>query len=118
MRYVPALHAWQLVVPHEDAAGAPERVVSQVVTLHGSQSAGHRLAVVYDDATDRIKLYVDGVTNAGATAVLPDGRPGSGALQVGRAMSGDGWGEYLHGDVDEIRAYRGALTDRGVLLLG
>ncbi|MFD7132257.1 LamG domain-containing protein [Streptomyces sp. NPDC059894] len=118
VRYVPALHAWQLVVPHEDAAGAPESVVSQVVTLYGSQGPGQRLTVVYDDATDRIKLYVDGSTSAGATAGLPVGRPGSGALQVGRAMSGDGWGEYLRGDVDEIRAYQGAPRDGGVLQLG
>jgi hypothetical protein len=67
--------------------------------------------VVYDDATDTIKLYLDGYTDAQATTTLPDGRPSNGGLQIGRARVGDGWGEYLHGDVDEVQAYAGALRD-------
>ncbi|MFD3494113.1 LamG-like jellyroll fold domain-containing protein [Streptomyces sp. NPDC058690] len=73
---------------------------------------------IYDDGTDTIKLYLDGYTNAEATASLPDGWHSTGALQIGRAKAGDGWGEYLHGDVDEVQAYSGALRDRDVLGLG
>jgi concanavalin A-like lectin/glucanase superfamily protein len=74
--------------------------------------------VVYDDATDLIKLYLDGNTDADATASFPNGRHSTGALQIGGARAGDGWGEYLHGDVDEIQAYAGALTDRDIIGLG
>lgn len=118
VRYDPSASAWQLVMPQRDEAGAAETVVSQIAAADGGQGQGHRLAVVYDAATDQIKLYLDGYTSEAATAALPDGLRSSGALQIGRAKAGDGWGEYLRGDVDEVQAYAGALRDRDVLQLG
>ncbi|MFF7978632.1 LamG domain-containing protein [Streptomyces sp. NPDC007901] len=118
VRYEPSTHTWQLVMPEKDEAGAPERVVSRIAGADGGEGQGHRLAVVYDDATDTIKLYLDGYTSADATTTLPDGRPSTGALQIGRAEVGDGWGEYLHGDVDELQAYSGALRDKDIIALG
>jgi hypothetical protein len=118
VRYDPSAHAWQLVMAQRDEAGAPETVVSRVVVADGGEGQGHRLAVVYDDAADRIRLYVDGATDTQATAAFPDGLPSTGALQIGRAGSGDGWGEYLHGDVDEVQAYAGALRESDIYALG
>jgi hypothetical protein len=118
VRYEPSTYTWQLVMPERDETGAPEKVVSQIEGADGGEGQGHRLAVVYDDGTDTIKLFLDGFTNAGATASLPDGWHSTGALQIGRARVGDGWGEYLHGDVDEVQAYSGALRDSDVLGLG
>ncbi|MFD5628558.1 LamG-like jellyroll fold domain-containing protein [Streptomyces sp. NPDC127072] len=118
VRYEPSISAWQLVMPVKDEAGAAEIVVSQISMADGGEGLGHQLAVVYDDATDRIKLYLDGWTNAEATAPFPNGVHSSGPLQVGRAHVGDGWGEYLHGDVDEVQAFGGALTDTGIRQLG
>lgn len=118
VRYDPSVHAYQLVMARKDEPGAPETVVSQIEAPDGGEGQGHRLAVVYDDATDRIKLYLDGWTNADATAALPDGLHSSGPLQIGRAKAGDGWGEYLRGDVDEVQAYAGALRDRDISGLG
>ncbi|WP_405927518.1 LamG-like jellyroll fold domain-containing protein [Streptomyces sp. NBC_00035] len=118
VRYDPSASAWQLVMPEKDEAGATETVVAQLGLPAGVDGYGHRLAVVYDDATDRIKLYLDGYTNAGATASFPNGWHSSGPLQVGRGHVGDGWGEYLHGDVDEVQAYSGALRDRDIIGLG
>jgi hypothetical protein len=114
VRYEPSAHTWQLVMPEKDEAGAPEKVVSQIEGADGGEGQGHRLAVVYDDATDTIKLYLDGYTNAQATASLPNGWHSNGALQIGRAKAADGWGEYLHGDVDEVQAYSGALRDEDI----
>ncbi|WP_405743181.1 LamG domain-containing protein [Streptomyces sp. NBC_00028] len=118
VRYDPPTYSWQLVMPERDEAGAPEKVVSQITGADGGEGQGHQLTVVYDDATDSIKLYLDGYTSATATADLPDGWHSSGALQIGRGAVGDGWGEYLHGDVDEVQAYAGALRDDDVLSLG
>lgn len=118
VRYEPSVHAWQLIVPEKDEAGAAETVVSQIEMADGGEGQGHRLAVVYDDATDQIKLYLDGWTNAEATAPLPNGWHSSGPLQVGRSHVGDGWGEYLHGDVDEVHAFSGVLTDTAIRQLG
>ncbi|MDQ1033788.1 hypothetical protein QFZ75_000204 [Streptomyces sp. V3I8] len=118
VRYEPSAHTWQLVMPEKDEAGAPERVVSQIEGADGGEGQGHRLAVVYDDAADAIRLYLDGYTHAGATGTLPDGWKSTGALQIGRSQAGDGWGEYLHGDVDEVQAYAGALRDGDIGGLG
>ncbi|MFG2426438.1 LamG domain-containing protein [Streptomyces sp. NPDC048590] len=118
VRYEPSTHTWQLVMPERDEVGAPERVVSHIRSADGGQGQGRRLAVVYDDGSDTIKLFLDGYTNADATAQLPNGWHSTGALQIGRAKAGEGWGEYLHGDVDEVQAYAGALRDDDVNGLG
>ncbi|KUN18055.1 hypothetical protein AQJ11_35955 [Streptomyces corchorusii] len=118
VRYEPSTHTWQLVMPEKDEAGAHEAVVSQIEGADGGEGPGHRLAVTYDDGTDTIRLYLDGQTNAEATASLPDGWHSTGALQIGRGQVGDGWGEYLHGDVDEVQAFSGALRDTDVPGLG
>ncbi|MFI8164869.1 LamG domain-containing protein [Streptomyces sp. NPDC085931] len=115
VRYHPGQHAWQLIMPHRDERGAPETVVARVDGYGGEV---HRVAVVYDDASDRIRLYVDGQTGAEATADLPNHWQGAGPLQIGRARTGDGWGEHLRGDVDEVHAFAGALTDDDIPFLG
>ncbi|MEV7289646.1 LamG domain-containing protein [Streptomyces sp. NPDC093252] len=118
VRYSPADHAWQLVMPVRDEAGAPERVVSQWALPSGGQGPGHRLAVVYDDATDRISLYVNGSPASGGSAPLAEGLTSTGPLQIGRAAVGGGWGEYLRGAVDEVQAFAGALDSTQILWLG
>ncbi|WP_198678479.1 LamG domain-containing protein [Streptomyces sp. Go-475] len=118
VRYDPERHAWQLVMPHRDERGASETVVAQSAWPDGRDGSGHRVAVVYDDATDKVRLYLDGRTGAEATADLPNHWKGSGPLQIGRARTGDGWGEHLHGDVDEVHAFAGALTDEDIPFLG
>ncbi|MGC3000133.1 LamG-like jellyroll fold domain-containing protein [Streptomyces sp. G35A] len=118
LRYDPSKHAWQLIMPERDEAGAPEKVVSQVTQPEGRSGYGTQLTVVYDDATDTVKLYADGYTNTEATAHLRNGWTSTGPLQVGRARTADGWGEYLKGDVDEVQAFAGALSDLDVGALG
>lgn len=114
VRYEPSRHNWQLVMPEKDEAGAPGKVVAQVQGPASTQKL--RLAVVYDDGTDTITLFLD--SSVKATASLPHGLRSTGALQIGRARAGDGWGEYFHGDVDEVQAYSGALRERDVPFLG
>lgn len=118
VRYEPSTYAWQLLMPDADEPGATETVVAQLAMADGGEGDGHRIAVVYDDATDKIKLYLDGALDTGSTADFAGGVPSSGPLQVGRAQVGDGWGEYLHGDVDEVHAFAGALTGNEINQLG
>lgn len=118
VRYEPSQHQWQLIMPERDEPGAPETVVSHIEPADGGEGPGHRLAVVYDDATDTVKLFLDGYTNDRATGTVPNGWRSSGALQIGRGQVGGGWGEYLHGDVDEVQAYAGALKDSRIGGLG
>ncbi|MFJ9833310.1 LamG-like jellyroll fold domain-containing protein [Streptomyces sp. NPDC101169] len=118
VRYQPSLHAWQLVMPVKDETGAAETVVSQLAMADGGEGQGHRLAVVYDDDADTIRLYLDGMTGEAETAGFANGWHSGGPLQVGRGLTADGWGEYLHGDVDEVQAFSGALRDGDVIGLG
>ncbi|MFJ5225320.1 hypothetical protein [Streptomyces sp. NPDC088400] len=39
-------------------------------------------------------------------------------LQVGRGHTAAGWGEYLHGAVDEVQTFAGAVADRDIAFLG
>ncbi|WP_307813818.1 LamG domain-containing protein [Streptomyces sp. N35] len=116
VRYQPSAHAWQLVVRHTDTPDAAETVVGQVVA--DPSSRGHRLAVVYDDASDRMKLFVNGITNSDATATLDNFWTSSSPLTVGRGQTEQGWGEHLLGSVDELHVYSGALDDDDVIGLG
>ncbi|QIQ07026.1 LamG domain-containing protein [Streptomyces liangshanensis] len=114
LRYVPSSYQWQLVVSASDEPGAEETIVSETRSAEDVQ----RLAVVYDDATDRITLYVDGFAGPDATATVRSLWTSGGGLQVGRARTADGWGEYLHGVVDEVHAYAGALRSSDISALG
>lgn len=118
VRYVPSSHKWQLVMTGADGAGATETVVEQPAVADGGQGPGQRLAVVYDDATDLIKLYVDGYAIAGATASFHGAWHSGGGLQVGRGHVDGAWGEYLHGVVDEVHAFSGVLDDSDISVLG
>lgn len=119
LRYDPARYAWQLIMPERDDAGAPETVVAQITWPDGAGGFGTRLAVVYDDAADTVKLFADGYTDADGTAHVRDGWASSGPLQVGRARTADGgWGEHLRGQVDELQVYAGALRDEDIMGLG
>lgn len=69
------------------------------------------LAGVYDEPAKEIRLYVNGQ--------LVDQRPftgwAAGALQIGRAKYRGAAVDYFGGDVDDVRAYTGTLTDRQVV---
>ncbi|HEX5565458.1 MAG TPA: LamG-like jellyroll fold domain-containing protein [Streptomyces sp.] len=117
VRYGADTGKWELAVSHTDRADA------EVTTVRAEAGYlppfGDHLAVVYDASSGVVRLYVDGVLQTTAEAELPGFRAwaATGGLQVGRAMTADGWGEYLHGDVDEVRAYSGTLTQDQVRML-
>ncbi|MEV4294478.1 LamG-like jellyroll fold domain-containing protein [Microbispora rosea] len=73
------------------------------------------LVGVYDEVAKELRLYVNGQ--------LTDERPfatawhASGPLEIGRAKYKGGIVDYSTGDVDDVRTYAGALTDRQVLNL-
>ncbi|WP_431914875.1 LamG-like jellyroll fold domain-containing protein [Nonomuraea jabiensis] len=70
------------------------------------------LTGVYDEQAKQIRLYVNGQLN--------DQRPvtggwAAGALQIGRAKYKSAAVDYFSGDIDDVRAYTGTLTDRQVI---
>nr|WP_066956711.1 LamG domain-containing protein [Streptomyces lushanensis] len=115
VRYVPSTYTWELVMSHADEQGATETVVRQ---QSGWPDDTVRLAVVYDNATDRISLFVNGSADADGTAAFRHPWKSTGGLQVGRARTADGWGEYLRGAVDEVHAFSGVLSGTALNQLG
>ncbi|WP_448315385.1 LamG-like jellyroll fold domain-containing protein [Streptomyces sp. CO7] len=110
VRYDPADDEWQLVVTDGDGPDATRTVVSQPAPPDHGQPRDHEIVVVHDDAADTITLHVDGGGGAVATAAFDAAWAADGPLQVGRGRTADGWGEYFHGEVDNIRAFTGALA--------
>ncbi len=117
VRYRADVHRWELSVSHADRADAGTTTVT--AEPYAGDPSGQHLAVVYDASGGTVRLYVDGSLHASAEADLPASRTwaATGGLQVGRALTAGGWGEYLHGDVDEVRAYSGTLTESQLMML-
>ncbi|MDN3024565.1 LamG domain-containing protein [Streptomyces sp. S.PB5] len=118
LRYLAASRTWQAVVAHEDRADAPTTTVSAPLDLDWTAD-DQFLAVVYDEKTDELRLYVDYDHPAATASVsgLNTWAP-NGDLQVGRTLT-DGT-QDLAGEVDDIHTYAGVLsrTQVGMLRLG
>jgi hypothetical protein len=108
------------VVAHEDSAGAPTTTVSASVAPFG-WGEDEFLAVVYDEWTDQLRLYVDydyaadTASTTGEDTWMP-----TGDFQVGRSVTADGGTDYLAGEIDEVHTYAGVLdrTRLAILRLG
>ncbi|MER5476779.1 LamG-like jellyroll fold domain-containing protein [Streptomyces sp. NPDC002734] len=107
VRYDPATHAWQLVVTDGEGPDAEETVASRITAPDGGKGDGHHIAVVHDDSADTVRLYVDG--SLGDEAAFDAPWSAEGPLQIGRGHTADGWGEYFHGAVDNVRAFTGVV---------
>ncbi|BFO18698.1 hypothetical protein SHKM778_50860 [Streptomyces sp. KM77-8] len=75
----------------------------------------YHLAGVRDDATNQIKLYVDG--ELASTATAGPAYVATGPLAVGRAKYNGENTDFWSGAVDEVRAYDKALTAEEVSAL-
>lgn len=119
VRYEAATHSWELVMSHSDSADAEVTAV-RAYANPGDTSGVQALAVVYDDSADQIRLYVDRqlLSTTQVTLASSDTWKATGGLQVGRALTADGWGEYLDGRIDEVRAYAGALGATAIVQVG
>lgn len=118
VRYAPSTSTWELAMSDADEPGAAETVVSRIVSPDGGMGLGQRLAVVRDRTTGMITLYVNGEAGPAARAPLARSWSSTGGLQVGRGHTADGWGDYLHGSVDEVQLFSGALAKSEIARLG
>ncbi len=109
LRYSADTYSWELAVTETDAAGAAVTTVESW-SHHPTRGAGDHLTVTYDASSGTLTLYVNAEKAVNAT-VQADLWSSTGGLQLGRSLTPDGWGEHLHGAVDEVRSYTGVLTD-------
>ncbi|MFE7129469.1 LamG domain-containing protein [Streptomyces sp. NPDC057638] len=111
---------WELVVPKEAGSEKPAAVARAYADGLPDEGIGQFITVTYDALTQRLSLYVDAVAaepNPGDPTPVSghvDGVlmtwPATTGLQVGRARTGSGtFGDYLAGEVDDIRVYHGVL---------
>jgi hypothetical protein len=114
VRYSGELHRWQMVLADEDTAGAETTTITAEDASAYTGSVQH-VALVYDDGADEIRLYVDGQLSA--RTAYSYASKATGALQIGRALTAEGWGEYTDGRVDEVHAYAGVLTETQIAQL-
>ncbi|KOU57965.1 hypothetical protein ADK57_37140 [Streptomyces sp. MMG1533] len=117
LSYVAASQTWRAVVAHEDRADAPTTTVSAPVDLN-APAGDQFLAVVYDEKTDELRLYVGDVYAADTASVAgADTWTPAGALQIGRTLTADGGTEHLAGEVDEIHTYAGVVSGTQLAML-
>ncbi|MFD7237995.1 LamG domain-containing protein [Streptomyces syringium] len=126
------LGSWQVTMPGKDAE---KDVTVSTVENHASDDVEgwNHLALVYDGFANELRLYVngaleefvcpaaDGVQNDGTActnrSALADNAVSFNAtksLHVGRAMVKGTAGEYWSGQVDDVWAFQGALTEAQV----
>lgn len=110
--YNPDVNAWCFGVRDSDASGAGTAVVCS--SQPAQVGVWTHLVGVYDAASGKLRLYVNGGPLNGTStpgtaneAAAPSMWASTGAFRVGRGFSG----EYLHGLVDEVRAYQRALPE-------
>jgi hypothetical protein len=95
------------------AASDVDSPASAVAVSDAGAVAGQwtHLVGVYDAATKKVRLYLNGVaqfTVATATGAFD----ATGALAMGRGKQAGTFAGFLNGDVDEVRVFAGAVPDR------
>ncbi|MBB2743668.1 UNVERIFIED_ORG: hypothetical protein FHR35_003504 [Microbispora rosea subsp. rosea] len=107
-----AVPHWSFSTTPDAASGTLTHAISADPVDCSALNTRTHLAGVYDEQSKQIRLYVNGQLN--------DQRPvtggwAAGALQIGRAKYRSAAVDYFSGDIDDVRAYTGILTDRQVV---
>ncbi|MGW2597329.1 LamG domain-containing protein [Streptomyces klenkii] len=126
---------WQVTLPGKDAA---KDVTLTTVGNQAFEDAGtwNHLALVYDGFANELRLYVNGELDEfgcpagdGTKSDVPDcaGRSSKAgnavafgatrSLQIGRTVTGGTPDEYWSGQIDDVWAFQGALTEKQVKAL-
>jgi hypothetical protein len=97
---------WTFNMTDSDVA-APV-VKAQFSSLPAVPGVWTHLVGVYDQAANRIFLYVNGNVIGNATKTVY--WDATGPLQAGRMVANDAWAGYFNGKVDDVRVYNRALS--------
>ncbi|MFG1885609.1 LamG-like jellyroll fold domain-containing protein [Micromonospora sp. NPDC049102] len=110
LNYVAADDRWAFSRVSADSDSAtPIRATSNTSPVLGKWT---HLTGVYDTASGRMKLYVDGVPQTTSAAV--GGWNATGGYVVGRGKWAGAAANIWHGGIDDVRVYGKALTDAQV----
>lgn len=105
---------WKFAIPDADTAVSGGATVEDPdpITLN----TWTHLVGVYDSAANVVSLYVNGVSK-GTPAARSGTWNATGALQAGRAKWNGGFVDHWQGRLDEVRAYRRALSPTEVRVM-
>ncbi|NUP76258.1 MAG: LamG domain-containing protein [Nonomuraea sp.] len=105
LQYSKADNRWALAVTGADADASP--VVRALSAAEPRLNEWTHLAGVYDSATGRISLYVNGRLES--EVAVPSPWNATGPLTIGRGRAGGAAADFWAGDLDEVRVYGRAL---------
>ncbi|MEU4564975.1 LamG domain-containing protein, partial [Actinoplanes sp. NPDC023936] len=110
-----------LYAPQSNTAGAPGQIAasSEVLTDEDIAQWSHVVFVYDPQASQQIRLFVNGTLVAGATGTLwhADGPLVLGSVWHTPAGSTGAWVDQWHGGIDYVQAYQGAMSDKRVAVL-
>ncbi|NBE82077.1 LamG-like jellyroll fold domain-containing protein [Micromonospora rubida] len=110
LNYVAADDRWAFSRVSADSDSAtPTRAISNTAPVLGRWT---HLTGVYDTASGRMKLYIDGVLQS--TTATVGGWNATGGYVVGRAKWAGAASNVWHGGIDDVRIHGKALTDAQV----
>ena len=97
------------------SAGADDSATTYATAPGAGVDQWHHLVAVLDATHRQVRLYVDG-TSAGPVGLNAAWQPrqAAGALLVGRSTTPAGPDRWLYGEVDDLGAYQGILSDADV----
>ncbi|MGX4657914.1 LamG domain-containing protein [Micromonospora sp. SCSIO 07396] len=103
---------WELAVPQSDGTAPTVTTVFDGVRLPHAETQGQWVAVVYDSFRREVRLYVDGQLATSATAAHTNPWNAANGFQVGRVQTNTNvYGEYLAGEIDDVRVYAGVVDE-------
>jgi hypothetical protein len=103
---------WEMRIPERDVNDA--QAFGDEATSNVKPQAGQRthLTGVYDDASNELRLYVNG--ELGQTVEHADDFRSAGSFVAGRGLSNNEFFQGLDGKVDDVRAFPRALSSAEV----
>lgn len=113
LQYNKNLNAWAFVINSADSATPPAQYIARA-SAPVQVGAWTHLAAVYDKAAGQLRLYVNGQLQATAADTAAPWRA-TRMVRVGAATTATGWKNPFAGDIDDVRAYGGVLSDQEIV---
>ncbi|WP_219536384.1 LamG-like jellyroll fold domain-containing protein [Nonomuraea guangzhouensis] len=101
LQYNPATKKWNFTMPADNSAGAERHIAESAAPAVAGRWT--HLVGMYDAVAKQVKIFVDGVAGTSAGHTTP--WKATGPVQLGRAQTATGPGEYWPGSLDEVRIY-------------
>jgi hypothetical protein len=111
LQYSPACTCWEAVLPDTNTSNPATHIVEG--PSGAAVGVWTHLAFVYDAGDGSMRLYINGA-RAGSITGPTNLWGATGAFAIGRTRWNGGNNSWFIGDIDNVRAYEGVLSDADV----